>query len=210
MRTTIILCLLIFFLSFSSLSQTKIEIVSLGNFNKEEKDKVERIISNTEKIINSQDFMTQILNHKVNGELRFENNKNESNADIYKKIMSGYELLEPIADNKWQLNLNLKWFFGRSTLAYTYFNKPEIYINSRYYKNGYEAEIAGTICHEYMHKIGYSHDQRSTSIRPYSVPYAVGGICELLYINNYGGFDLKAQECGLWCRLKRIMNGRFK
>lgn len=210
MRTTLILWFLFFFLSSSSVAETRIEIVKLGNFSDAQKRRVELIVSNLEKVINSREFLDQVINHRVNGELRYENNNNQTNNEIYSKIMSGQELLDTSVDNKWTLSLNLKWFFTINTLAYTYFDKPEIFINSRYYNRGMDAQIAGTICHEYMHKVGYSHDKKSTNTRPFSVPYAVGDICEMLYINNIGGFVPQEVSCNVWCRVKRLINGRDK
>lgn len=210
MRTTIILWLLIFFLSANSVAQTKIKIVNLGNFSPDQTSRIDVIMNNLEQIINSRDFMERVVNHRINGEFRYEENNNESNYEIYSKIMSGYELLDTNIDYKWTLNLNLKWFFTLRTRAYTYFTKPEIYINSRYYNRGMDAEIAGTICHEYMHKLGYSHSKEYTDIRPYTVPYSIGDICEILYINNFGDIMIKEESCNLWCRFKRYVNDRLK
>lgn len=36
------------------------------------------------------------------------------------------------------------------------------------------ADIADNLGHETMHKLGYSHDEDPTPIRPYSAPYGVG------------------------------------
>lgn len=211
MRTTIILWFLIFFLSANSVAQTRVSITKFGNFSDDQRIKIEMIAKNLEQIINSKEFRDQVINYKINGEYRFEENNNESNYQIYSKIMSGYELLDTSLDNKWLLNLNLKWFFTLKTRAYTYFTRPEIYINSRYYNKGMDSEIAGTICHEYMHKVGYSHTKEYTDLRPYTVPYAIGDICEILYINNFNdSYFMKEESCSLWCLFKRYLNGSFR
>jgi hypothetical protein len=48
---------------------------------------------------------------------------------------------------------------------------------NRAYLNGpltTDADIAGTIAHEYQHVLGYEHDFKATWRRPFSEPYAIG------------------------------------
>jgi hypothetical protein len=206
MRTSFILGLLLFFATSNSASSVAIEIKKLGNFSKSQRERIFRVTTNIEKIINTNNFKEQIINHKVNGEFKFENNENQTNFQIYEKIISGQELLDPRIDYKWQLNLNLKWLFNLSTRAYTQFNSPEIFINSRYYNNSLDAELAGTICHEYVHKVGYRHTKQYNEMRRYSVPYAVGDICELIYANNYGAEIYQEESCNFICWLKELIN----
>jgi hypothetical protein len=36
------------------------------------------------------------------------------------------------------------------------------------------ADIAGTLAHEWMHLLGFTHSFRDSSLRSLSVPYAIG------------------------------------
>lgn len=73
----------------------------------------------------------------------------------------------------------IKMYDGRKGVyGYTYPNDPTIYLNRYYrtqwdYDNGYwsiDAEVSNAV-HEATHKMGFEHDYRRTSRRPYSVPY---------------------------------------
>lgn len=210
MKTTITFWLLFFFLSCDLNSATEIEIIRTTNFSESQRQRIDMIASNLERVINSEHFMNQVLAHKFNGVTSYSESNGDSNLQIYLKIMSGYEKLDPNTDNKWKLNLFLKWLFSQSTLAYTYFNSPEIYINSRYFNRGSDASIAGTICHEYMHKLGYEHSKKNTSTRPFTVPYGVGDICESIYVNMIGHNYAAQESCGMICSIRRLLSGYFE
>lgn len=210
MMTKIFLWSLIFFYSSLTYAETCIEVVKARNFSPSAKARMFKIINNLQVAINHDSFKQLVINYKINGVYRYENNNNDTNIMIYEKIMSGSETLGPNIDQKWNLDLNLKWLFSRSTLAYTDFSRPEIYINSRYFGRGLDSEIAGTICHEYTHKLGYSHDNKDTPKRANSVPYVIGSICEMVYANtSYKGI-VKQDACGLWCRFKRYVSGSIE
>ena len=205
----------IFFLFFLlSFTRTKVTLVNSSNFNPTEKKKLTSVITELEKIINTKEFSELVRSHSFNNENKFSDNANKSNEQVLKDILSGSETLTSKVDYEWQLNLNQKWLFSASTLAYTTSDSPIININSRYFKKASESDLAGTICHEYTHKLGYMHDKKETKVRFYSVPYGVGNICSLLYTKgdtvnfskNLPVSSLMESQCGIWCTLKGLFN----
>jgi hypothetical protein len=210
LKTPAIIFSLLFLLSLAPTNQTTIKISKLGNFSNNDKVRIERIINNLNKVINTDEFKQSVINHKSSGLIKFEENNNETNTQILDKILSGQETLDQKNDYEWSLNLNLKWLFSRSTLAYTEFKKPEIYINSRYYSRESDSEIAGTICHEYMHKVGYTHSKEYSIKRINTIPYAVGEICTYLYVNIISLEKQENSKCGLSCSVNEFINKYFQ
>jgi hypothetical protein len=216
MKTKIFIATLLFFLSCNLFSATIIKIKKLSNFSQKEKERVEFIVKNLEKVINSIEFNHYVKNYSVNGEFRYEWNNNQSNNEIYNKIMEGKEELSASIDYIWDLDLRLRWLFSSNTLAYTSSNTSQITINSRYFKGGADFSIAGTICHEYLHKLGYSHPREYSTVRDYSVPYAIGDICENIYLGSVeSSFTSQLNrssltECGYFCSLARLFDEYFR
>ena len=190
-------------------AETKIKVESYSNFTVKDIERFNRIISNLETILNSQSFKDFILNHKVENNKTFLENDNKSNEQIYINLLEGKETLSPIKDFTWQLVLNKKYIIPNSTLAYTDRRFPVIHFNSRYIDRGNDASIAGTICHEYSHKLGYSHEGKDRKKWSYTVPYSVGRICSQIYSTLYPirtrTID-QSSSCGLLCRIRGIFN----
>lgn len=202
----------VFMFSFICNAQTTIQIVKMENFDPIDKKRIENITAKTEKLINSEFFKEAIIEQKDKNAQKFIENKGLSNLEIYSSIMNASEDINSISDKTWQLNLSLKRIFSSSTLAYTEKSKPEIFINLKYFKNAKDNKIAGTICHEYMHKLGYAHDKKYSKERSKTVPYMIGDICDSLYL-NLKSLDIpsqpKTQEkkiCGFLCKFKKVIN----
>ena len=200
-----ILWLLVWGVSSSCVAAVKIKLNKIENFSLTERQKLMRVVSHLEKVINTETFSSLVITHKTKGELRFEDNNGDTNEIVLKKLLDGSEILNNDIDSTWDLSLNLAFILNPSVLAYTTMNKPDIYISRRYFISSQDATLAGTICHEYSHKLGYSHTKKATPTRPLSVPYAVGSICESLYI-NLNENDTKAAACGFLCIIKRLFN----
>ncbi len=183
MRSKTLLTLLLFFLSAFVQAETKITFEKLSGFSTLDQRRVIKIAQNLETVINSEHFMLLVFSHQYNNEKTFFQNNNETNDQIFYRLMSGYERRNPLPDNTWSLNLRLRSLFSRTTTAYTYPSSPVITISLRYWKKTSEAGIARTLCHEYLHKVGYDHSSSRTVQRPFTVPYGIGGICETVYAN---------------------------
>lgn len=151
----------------------------LYKFTEPEEVKIRKAISLIKRVVASEDFKEEILNHAYEGRLAFANNRGLSNEKIYKKIIEGSERLSPGVD--YTMNLTLEAFYTDSiTVGYTNSGSPKIYMNRRFFSRQQPYEVTSNIIHEWLHKIGFGHDVSETPSRPYSVPYAVGYIVRKL------------------------------
>lgn len=128
-----------------------------------------RIVPVVEKVINSPEFKSRVLGAYYNGKLQFVDTK-LSNAQVFDVIMA----------SDWTLEIRLEKL-GRNVLGRTFTNVKWFSFNSRNFDSRKDSGLAGTICHEQLHKLGFKHSKYNNSARPYSVPYAVGTICAELY-----------------------------
>lgn len=125
------------------------------------------LLSRAEKVINSQKFKLKVLNST------FTSTK-DSPEEIVRKIECASETFNK---NGCNYLVDINWEFARNkryVLGWTYPNSNTIYFNSRNFNGRDDSGIVGTICHEYMHKLGYGHKSASDLN---SVPYSVGTIC---------------------------------
>ena len=129
-------------------------------------------------IINSEKFKTRVLGAWYKGKAQFVDTE-LSNAEVYKALREGAELGSG-AD--WTWNIQVAVESARcSTLGWTYPDVQKFWINSCNFETRSDSGLVGTICHEYVHKLGFKHSVKWTAAREYSVPYAVGTICAELY-----------------------------
>lgn len=169
---------------------------SLGRkFSPEQHAKIMRARDLLEQVINSDDFAVGVVNFErkelecvrtgwfrksckyVHAGFGFEydgNGRTETDgARVLEIIRSGAETLSPEADGEADINIDLG--YGRA-VGYTYPNSAWQWINQWFLdsSNVTEADIAGNIAHEYMHKLGFGHAYRSHATRQYTVCYAIG------------------------------------
>lgn len=148
------------------------------NAPKARKDRIERLVRVVHKIVNSSEFKDRVLGAYWNGKPQFYG-ETKSNLEVYQAILNGQEL-NTTADGEWDLQIGVEWT-RCSTLGWTYPNTRMFWFNSCGFDKRSDSGIAGTICHEYSHKLGFTHDFKKTPYREYSVPYAIGNICAELY-----------------------------
>lgn len=98
---------------------------------------------------------------------------NLTREEIYTTIMSGKER-GSIIDNEANIFLKIDRSVHRGVIGYTYPNTKWQYVYSWFIDSSSSQQIAGNLAHEYCHKLGFDHPFKSTSLRPFSVPYAVG------------------------------------
>tara|TARA_B100001971_G_scaffold215193_1_gene260024 strand:- start:115310 stop:116110 length:801 start_codon:yes stop_codon:yes gene_type:complete len=154
--------------------------VSYTNFSDFEKEKLQKALKGLLKVINSARFKKQILEHSFDGEKTFVDNNGMTNLEIYQHILKGAEDLLDKVDREMDLDLNMYYSLS-GTIGYTYPDTLKIWINRRFFRNFRHSQVAANLIHEYMHKVGFTHDYQYTERRPYSVPYAVGKIMRKLY-----------------------------
>lgn len=153
----------------------KIEVTNLSGFTEAEKEIFIKVASKTERIVKSESFKSAVLNFSFNGE-----NKFHYTSDTPSKVY------ENSTQRPWLLDYRKEWLWNKSTIAYTTPQISYVVINSRQFKNLSEAKLSANICHEIGgHKIGgYEHETKWNKDRDYSVPYALGSICEKEYLRG--------------------------
>ncbi len=153
--------------------------VNLDNFNANQEDKVLQAADLIKKVIATDAFKNKILNFTYRGKKAFVDNDGLSNAQVYKKILEGAEMLKPSVDNEMDLDLEV-YRETDNTVGYTYPNALKVWMNSKYLNQNSAAEVTTNMMHEWLHKLGFKHDVEATAKRPYSVPYAIGYIVRAL------------------------------
>ncbi len=168
--------------TFEPGAPVRVNFNRLQGFTPAEREKLQRAAELVERVVNSPEFRQAVLDKTHGGERRFANAGGMSNEEIYAAILAAKENHTSAADGEIDLDLTLRnfSFFQRNVVGYTYESTPEITMNRRFFSQYTPAEIAGNMVHEWLHKLGFDHDFRSTSQRPHSVPYAVGEIVERL------------------------------
>lgn len=137
-----------------------------------------------ERVLNSTEFAQDVLDFQYSyttGMLwwknnyistRFRWNNGDTNGKILDKILAGNEL---DTGDDGELDCKITLYTGDAgVLGYTNPNTLKTWINSHFFNQASLADVAGNIAHEYCHKIGYDHEFNYTSLRQYTVPYAVG------------------------------------
>lgn len=148
-------------------------------FNQAQADKLNAAKKLVELVINSRLFKERVLNFTYNGQKIFVQNNGLSNQQVYDLLMTGAERYprQNPSDSTMNFDLELytpKWYQSNNVLGYTSQNTETIYINKNFYNRAEVNEIAMNLTHEWCHKMGFDHDFKSTSRRPFSVPYGIG------------------------------------
>lgn len=147
--------------------------VKLDNFDATQEDKVLQAADLIKKVVATEEFKNEILNHTYNGKKMFVDNGGLSNAEIYKKILEGSEKLRPGTDNEMDLDLEV---FRRSddTVGYTFPNVIKVWMNAKFLNKNAAYKVTTNMMHEWLHKLGFKHSRNRTPSRPFTVPYAIG------------------------------------
>jgi len=97
----------------------------------------------------------------------------KSNDEIIEHIKSGSETLRPEVDNEVDIDLrifNPSWR-SRNVVGRTWTDVIWQEINRKFFNLYDFIKIAGNMFHEWLHKMGFHHDFRSTKMRKFSVCY---------------------------------------
>lgn len=149
--------------------------VDLLNFDSEQAAKYNEAIRIVKAVVGTEEFRNQVINFTWNGTRQFANNNGLSNEQIYQSILDAAEKLKPIKNNTMDLGVEL-YYENSNTVGYTNSGTTQIWVNTKYFNQYLPNSVAGNLTHEWLHKLGYSHDSWATAQRPYSVPYAIGYI----------------------------------
>lgn len=151
----------------------KTNVEYLSGFDSADEVKYDKAVALVKKVVATEAFRTAVLNHTYAGVKQFVQNNGLTNEQIYLAILDAAEKLTPTKNNT--LDVGVKLYYemsntvGYTSTAYTYIN-----VNTKYFDTYAVNSVASNLFHEWLHKLGYSHDASATARRPYSVPYAIG------------------------------------
>ncbi len=150
------------------------------NFSVMQQEKVLKAAELIEKVVASDEFRQEIINHTYAGKKRFVDSRGLTNAQIYQKILEASEsMLKKGKNNVMDLELKL-YREETTTIGYTYPNVARIYMNMKYFDSFNPTQVADNMFHEWLHKIGFDHAQKYSPSREHSVPYAIGYLVKRL------------------------------
>lgn len=149
--------------------------VDLFNFERLDEDKVLKAIDIIKKVIATKEFRNKVIGYTYQGKKTFIDNKGLTNEEIYQILLDGKEDLRPVVDHEMDLELEL-YYSWTSTVGYTTPGSMRIFMNTKFFDNYTPAEVAGNVFHEWIHKLGFTHDSSYSVARDSSVPYAIGYI----------------------------------
>lgn len=149
----------------------------LTGFDSVQAGKIYEAFDLIKRVVATDEFKRRVLNHTYNGKKQFVDNGGKSNADVYRAILAGAEMLSPSHNNAMDLDLEL-YTEGSIVIGYTMPSIRTIYMNSKYLNSSsfQPNSVAMNLMHEWLHKLGFKHAQNNSASRPHSVPYAVGYI----------------------------------
>lgn len=151
----------------------KTNVGYLAGFTTADEDKYNQAVAIVKKVVATETFRTQVLNHTYNGAKTYANISGKTNEQIYQSILDAAETLQPTKNNT--LDVGVKLYYEASTVVgYTNGSITYINVNTKFFDTYDANQVAGNLFHEWLHKLGYEHDFAATAARPYSVPYAIG------------------------------------
>lgn len=155
---------------------------SMDGFDSSQSQKITDAKEMIEFIMGTEDFRNEVINYTYLGKKQFADNGGLTNEDVYFTILQGAEKLFPVVN--YSMDINLKLYFEDSlVLGYTAFMSTDIMLNLKYFDFNPPEEVAGTLVHEWLHKLGFTHVTEYSDRRQNSVPYAVGYIMRRLARN---------------------------
>lgn len=152
------------------LFDTNLKLIQFSATNQE---KIELAADLVKKIIMSQEFKDAVVGFTHDGQNSFVDNNGLTNLQIYDRIIIAAEKLTPAKNYVLDAEIQL-YFEESSTIGYTYPSTNRIWMNTKFFDRYTPYQIAGNLTHEWLHKMGFTHDVSATATRQYSVPYAVG------------------------------------
>ncbi len=145
----------------------------LSGFDTTDEMKYNQAVAIVKKVVATEAFRTAVLNHTYGGMKTYVQNNGLTNAEIYQHILDAAERLTPAKNNTMDVGVIL-YYENSSTVGWTSGSITHINVNTKFFDTYSANSVAANLFHEWLHKLGYSHDSSSTSRRPYSVPYAIG------------------------------------
>lgn len=127
--------------------------------------RIQKILPHLEAIINSEEFQKQVTRATYTL-------PSAKASDVYTKIQA----------KDWSMSfafaMQRNWRGKCPVLGWTYPNVKTVWFNTCNFAPRTDAGIAGTIAHEQLHQLGFTHNS-ATSYQ--SVPYSIGNLVSELY-----------------------------
>jgi len=119
-----------------------------------------------ETIVNTVEFRSNILTSS------FTNRRGLTNLQIYQLIMNGTETLDGSIDH--EIDVSVKQYYkNNKVVGWTTEGSVWTNVNRKFFDGYDDAEVAGNLIHEWLHKLGFDHSSASEHS---SVPYQIGYI----------------------------------
>lgn len=154
--------------------------VKTRNFTDRDKVKLYRAIQILDEVMNSKELKEMILNYSFKGSNTFNQNNGMTNQEIYDHFMTGAEDLKSEIDNTMDFDLTMyrSWNPWSKVKGYTKPDTMRIWIHSKFYRrtSWTAIDVASNMAHEWVHKMGFGHEYYHNEDRPFTVPYAIGGL----------------------------------
>ena len=147
-----------------------------------QKNKIRNAEELIKEVIATPEFRSRVLNHEFNGVKTYVDNGGLTNAQIYKKILDGAETLQPVKNNRMDVEVAL-YFEESNTVGYTTTLSRRINMNTKYFNKYTPVSVSRNLMHEWLHKLGFKHQVNYTPSRDYSIPYAISKIVQDLATN---------------------------
>lgn len=153
----------------------------LSGFDRDQEEKIYKAFDLIKRVVASDEFKRKVLGKKHNGKKQYVDNNGLTNAQIYKRLLEGSEMLNQAKNNTMDLELQA-YYEKANVIGYTKPSIKTVYVNTRYLdmKSFGVNEVAMNLTHEWLHKLGFKHAQKKTATRKDSVPYGVGYIMRSL------------------------------
>jgi hypothetical protein len=180
------------------MTRLTVELTIDGYFTDSEEVKVRDAVRHMAIALNSDEFKDFVLNFSweqtvCTGSLwwktcykkivpRFNWNDGLTNRQVYDRIISGNETLNPGNDNTANVVLRIDRRRSRGIIGYTYPNTVTQWVYSWFLNSSYR-EVSGNLSHEWTHKLGFDHAFRYSWDRQFTVPYAIGYFVSNFKIN---------------------------
>lgn len=147
-------------------------------FSASDRKKVEGAIKVIKQIISTDEFRNLVFNYTFKNKKQFNENSGYSNEEIYQLILLGSEITgNRLANNTMDVELEL-YEDNSKTIGYTYPHTTKIWMNRKYFNRYTQAQVAGNLMHEWLHKLGFDHSVKWNKDREHTVPYAIGYLIE--------------------------------
>lgn len=167
----------------------KSKVTLHGDVTESDKKKILEAQAAMDRAVCSQEFKDRVIGHSYKTTVRIKTGflryKTEARwikgyldcpltgLQVYERIIQANEKLRPEIDGEADIDLTL-YTKNNSTVGYTYPNTLMQWANKKFWSAFTIFDIAGNLFHEWLHKMGFGHSSNYTSLRKYSVPYALG------------------------------------